>query len=549
MARLPPPFIAEVLSRVDVVEIIGQRLPLKRVGGSYRACCPFHAEKTPSFHVHPVKQRYYCFGCHAHGDAITFLVEHDRLPFLEAVTQLAEQVNLPLPTGSVPLPDARLERLKDYHTRAELRFRQQLLAPTGDLARQYLDQRGVDEAMQNRFGLGYATAARQGLLSEFRKQGVPLEELLTAGLVVRRDDGSIVDRFRDRLMFPIRDSKGQTIAFGGRTLSPEGQPKYLNSSETPIFHKGNCLFGLFEARQAHPRPRRFVVVEGYLDVISLVQRGIEGVVAPLGTAISTEQIEQLFRNGPHLTFCFDGDRAGRDAAFRAMTAALPTLRQERHIDFLTLPEGEDPDSFVGREGASGFLHQLDQAVPFADFFFTQLTQGLDLSSLHGRSALLQQARPLLKQLSDGPLKEVLQAELSQRAKVIEKPPTLPTPPKSKPKAFPDLERSPLPFLMALLLHQPALVEEVTTSCLDNLRFLAINDSHAQHIIQIIEFIRQQPHVPHAAALLVHLEGDESLNELVCWEPPPEFPLSAAFWSVLQNVEQAAKRERQLNQWF
>ncbi len=545
MARLHPAFIAEVLGRVDLVELIGQRVPLKRAGSSYKACCPFHQEKTPSFHVSPAKQRYHCFGCQANGDAIRFLMDYDNLSFPDAIAELAQQVHLPLPTDAAPSEDALLGRLRDYHTRAEQFFRRQLQSDSGQVARDYLAQRGVNADMIDRFGLGYALPSRQVLFNELRKQGVGVDELLTAGLAIKRDDGTVTDRFRDRLMFPIRDRRGQTLAFGGRTLAPDGQPKYLNSAETPIFHKGSCLFGLFEARQHNPRFDQLVVVEGYLDVIALAQYGIHYATAPLGTAISTEQIEQLFRQTPHVVCCFDGDKAGQAAALRALEAALPTLKPPRRLDFLSLPAADDPDSLIRREGADAFRARLAQAQPFADFFFERLTADVDLHTLHGRAELLQRARPRLKQLPDGPLREVLQQELSRHTQVIEQPAAQITTPTvvSTPPQIASIERQPLRYLTALVLHQPDLAHRVTT--LDNLRLLAINNLHAQQFVQLIEFIQQQPHFPHAAALLVHLEGNDAFAELARWEPSARLPVALAFADALQRVEQWAKREQQL----
>jgi DNA primase len=408
--KIPSEFIDQLLARTDIVDIVDKRVPLKKAGKDYQACCPFHSEKTPSFTVSPQKQFYYCFGCQAHGSAIGFLMEYEHMSFHEAVEELAQLAGLETPTqGAHIQPDKLQPALFDTLQRAEHYFRQQLsLHPP---ATHYLAQRDVADDMATEFGLGYAPPGWDGLLKAIGDTPENLQALVANGLVIQQD-GKRYDRFRDRIMFPIRDRRGRTIGFGGRILG-DGKPKYLNSPETPLFHKGRELYGLFEARKAVRKIERLVIVEGYMDVIALAQFGIPYCVATLGTATTPEHLNSLFRISRELVFCFDGDRAGRDAAWKALKTALPLARDGREIRFLFLPDGEDPDTLTRKIGKSDMEQRLLTAPHLSDYFFQHLGESLDMQSLDGRARFADQAKPLLEQLPAGVFRESMIAKLAQ----------------------------------------------------------------------------------------------------------------------------------------
>ncbi|HET7844854.1 MAG TPA: DNA primase, partial [Xanthomonadales bacterium] len=368
MARIPDAFLDELLARSDIVEIVEARVPLKRAGRDYQARCPFHDERSPSFTVSPAKQFYHCFGCGAHGTAIKFLMEYDRLEFLDAVEELAQRAGMQVPRDAKP---AVASDSADLYTvlEASARFYRQALKGNQG-AREYLDKRGVDPANQERFQIGFAPDAWDGVKnavagSDERK----LKLLDKAGMIAGGERGKSYDRFRNRVMFPISDRRGRVIAFGGRIIDPNDTPKYLNSPETPLFHKGRELFGLWQVRQAHAKIPRLIVVEGYMDVVALFQYGVTQAVATLGTATTKDHAETLFRNCADVYFCFDGDKAGRAAAWRAVESVLPRMREGRQAFFLFLPEGEDPDTLVRAEGLDGFELRLKNATTLSEFFF------------------------------------------------------------------------------------------------------------------------------------------------------------------------------------
>jgi DNA primase len=399
--RIPKSFIDELVARADIVEVVGARVTLKRAGSNYKGLCPFHGEKTPSFTVSPSKGFYHCFGCSAHGTAIGFLMAYDNLEFPEAVEALAEMMGLEVPRESTGVPERKddndelfaLLREADQIYRAALR--------SSDKAIAYLKKRGVDGATAGRFAIGYAPDAWDTVLRELGTSDARIAKLVQAGLVVTNDSGRRYDRFRDRIMFPIRNApRGQIIGFGGRVLD-SGEPKYLNSPETPIFRKGHELYGLYEARQTPGRPKQIIVTEGYLDVASLVQHGIENAVATLGTATTPENLRRLTRLTDRILFCFDGDRAGRTAAWRALETALPYGGGTLELKFLLLPEGDDPDSFVRTKGPDAFRALAEKAAPLSDFLVDELSQRVDFGSVDGRSRFQAIAKPLLRRLPQG----------------------------------------------------------------------------------------------------------------------------------------------------
>ncbi|ERS84711.1 DNA primase [Halomonas sp. PBN3] len=420
--QIPQRFIDDLLARVDVVEVVGERVKLKKAGRNYSGLCPFHQEKSPSFTVSADKQFYHCFGCGAHGNALRFLMEYDKLRFPEAVEQLAGRLGLEVPREGAddPRAQARERKRKAGVNLLELSasfFRERLKMPEAQGARAYLEGRGLAPEVIDTFGIGYAPAGWEHLKRHLGERGIGEAVQVEYGLLVQREEsGRTYDRFRDRVMFPIRDIKGRTIGFGGRVLG-DAKPKYLNSPETPVFHKGRELYGLFEARQADHRLERVVIVEGYMDVVALAQFGIRNAVATLGTATTDEHLSRLFRLVNEVVFCFDGDRAGRQAAQRALETVLPLMIDGRQARFLFLPEGEDPDTLVRREGAEAFQDRITCASPLSEFLFDQAAAGRDLARLEERERYASQVLKAIGRLPEGVLRSLMLSELSRRTGV------------------------------------------------------------------------------------------------------------------------------------
>jgi DNA primase len=520
--RIPQHFIDELIARTDIVEVVDARVPLKRRGKEYLACCPFHSEKTPSFTVSQDKQFYHCFGCGAHGTAIGFLMEYEGLDFVEAIEALAQQLGLEVPReGGAPRPrvdddlEQTLQAAADYY-KAQLRRHPEAV--------EYLKGRGLSGEIAAEYGLGYAPDSWDGLL---RQLGGPArgEALARAGLVIERDTGGYYDRFRGRIMFPIRDRRGRVIAFGGRVIGA-GEPKYLNSPETPLFHKGRELYGLYESRKSGGRLERLILVEGYMDVIALAQAGITNAVATLGTATTPEHLQRLFRAAPEVVFCFDGDRAGRQAAWKALETALPVLRDGLEASFLFLPEGEDPDSLVRSLGADGFRARLEQATGIAEFLIAQLVAQFNIETKAGRARLGEQARKLLGDLSEGLLRDQIVQELARITDISAERldarlrGTEPAqPPAARPRRIDDhrVQVTPMRLAIALLLNRPALGPELGAQ--DWLTDL--DQPGAPLLADILETCLENPNLP-PAGLLERWRGTEHephLAGLLEWQPP------------------------------
>jgi DNA primase len=415
--RIPQSFIDEVVARSDIVEIVGARVPLKKAGREFKACCPFHNEKSPSFWVSPDKQFYHCFGCGAHGTAIGFLMQYEKMEFVDAVADLAQRAGLEIPREALKAADSGGADLHEVMARIA-RFFEQNLADNLR-AQKYAVARGIDAATGARFALGYAPESWDALLNRFGSHEEERRQILQLGMIIERDTrggeraAGFYDRFRDRLMFPIRDSRGRVIGFGGRIID-QGEPKYLNSPETPLFHKGRELYGLYEARQARADFKRLMIVEGYMDVVRLHQAGITYAVATLGTATTQEHLNKIFRLTSEVVFCFDGDRAGRQAAWRAMENALPLARDGRELRFMFLPEGHDPDTLVAEEGPKAFENRLNGAVPLSEYLIQQLTAEVDLEHVDGRAKLKALAAPLFARMPEGIYREMLADRLAAR---------------------------------------------------------------------------------------------------------------------------------------
>lgn len=525
MARLPDAFIDELLARTDIVEVIGARVPLKRAGREYSARCPFHDERTPSFTVSPVKQFYHCFGCGAHGTALRFLMEYDRLDFLDAVEDLAKRAGLEVPRETRAQHDrGDFDELLAACAAAARFFQQQLAA--SPKAQSYLDRRGVDASQRQRFAIGFAPAAWEALKAALGTDARRLGLLEKVGLLSRNESGRVYDKFRDRVVFPIHDRRGRVIAFGGRVLEKDDTPKYLNSPETPLFHKGRELYGLWQVRQAHSKIQRLIVVEGYMDVVALFQYGVDTAVATLGTATTPEHAELLFRNAADVYFCFDGDAAGRRAAWRALESVLPRMKDGRQAWFLFLPEGEDPDSLIRREGAAGFDARLKQAMPLSEFFFTELGSEIDLRTLDGKARLAERAKPLLAQIPDGAFGDLMQQRLGQLTGIGARPAGAAAPRTSLPvrrRGGQPPRRSLVRTAIALLLQQPALAGAVEPPYL----FAALRQPGVELLVELLELLRARPQLSTGAVLEHFAEHPqvEALQKLAAMS----FPGESAAW--------------------
>ena len=416
---IPQSFIDDLLNRTDIVDVVSSRVQMKKAGKNYTACCPFHKEKTPSFSVSPDKQFYYCFGCGAGGNALGFIMDHDNLDFPQAVEELAKAAGMEIPREESGRPHKPRQPtdspLYPLLTAAADFYRQALKShPARKAAVDYLKGRGLTGEIARDFGLGFAPPGWDNLFKHLSNDTLQQKAMIDAGLLVENaETGKRYDRFRDRVMFPIRDSRGRIIAFGGRVLGDD-KPKYLNSPETPVFHKGQELYGLFEARKFNRSLDEIIVVEGYMDVIALAQQGLRNAVATLGTATSEEHMKRLFRVVPSVLFCFDGDQAGRNAAWRALEATLPCLQDGRRARFLFLPEGEDPDTLVRSEGTDAFRARIHQhAQPLADYFFQQLTEEADPRSLEGKAHMATLAAPLIDKVPGANLRNLMRQRLSE----------------------------------------------------------------------------------------------------------------------------------------
>jgi DNA primase len=576
--RIPDKFIDELLARVDIVDVIEQRVPLKKAGRDWSARCPFHDERSPSFTVSPAKQFYHCFGCGKHGSAIKFLMEYDRLEFVDAVEELASQAGLKVPYegGARRAPQEDSTDLYALLDSAAKYYQRQLAQ--SDKARAYFDSRGLDAQTIERFGLGYSPDQWDGLKNALGTTPQRIALLEKAGMLTSGERGTKYDRFRDRVMFPIQDRRGRVIAFGGRILAKKSAaaspaadatlddarveksagssapaagvqdgrqgrdegPKYLNSPETPLFHKGQQLFALWQVRQAHSRIPRLIVVEGYMDVIALFQHGITQAVATLGTATTRDHAELLFRNCADVYFCFDGDRAGRQAGWRAVESVLPRMRDGRQAFFLFLPDGEDPDSLVRSEGHAGFEQRLKDATPLSEFFFAELGKDVNLSSLDGRARLAERARPLLTQIPDGAFRDLMLGELDRRANVRLR---IETPAAERPRgpARPQ-ERTLLRAAISLLVQNPGLVRAIEPPQL----FSTLRQPGIALLVELIALCRSRPEIS-TAGILEHFGEREELRALqklaVMEVPEDEEAARAEFLGALAQLDRQTQQQR------
>ncbi|WP_140920389.1 DNA primase [Limnobaculum xujianqingii] len=465
--RIPRVFINDLLARTDIVDLIDARVKLKKQGKNYHACCPFHNEKTPSFTVNGEKQFYHCFGCGAHGNAIDFLMNFDRLEFVESVEELATMHSLEIPyesgTGISQLEKHQRQSLYQLMEPLAKFYQESLNQPQSQDARNYLAQRGLSDDIIQRFAIGFAPSGWDNVLKRFGRSPENRESLNDAGMLVTNDNGRTYDRFRERVMFPIRDKRGRVIAFGGRILG-SGTPKYLNSPETEIFHKGRQLYGLYEAQLNRNQLDKLLVVEGYMDVVALAQFGIDYAVASLGTSTTAEHIQLMFRSTDNVICCYDGDNAGREAAWRALETALPYLTDGRQLRFMFLPDGEDPDTLVRKEGKEAFQQRLEQAQPLSMFLFDTLMPQVDLSSPDGRAKLSTLALPLISKVPGETLRLYLRQQLGQKLGILDDSQLDKLMPKQieteQSYQAPQLKRTTMRILIGLLIQRPYLATQV-----------------------------------------------------------------------------------------
>lgn len=499
--QIPTQFIDELLARVDIVDIIDTRVPLKKAGKNLHACCPFHNEKTPSFTVSQEKQFYHCFGCGAHGTAIGFLMEYDQLSFPEAIQELADHVGMTVPTTQQASLSPVKQSLYDLMDKVGQYYVHQLQThPQRQAFVDYLKRRGLSQKTVELFGIGMAPDGWDNVLRTFGSNPQQTKQLLDGGLFIKNDKGRTYDRFRNRIMFPIWDRRGRVIGFGGRVLD-DSTPKYLNSPETPIFHKGTELYGLYQARKANRKLERIVIVEGYMDVIALAEHGISNAVATLGTSTTADHLRLLLRAAPEVVFCFDGDRAGRDAAWRAAENALPMLGGNQQLKFMFLPDGEDPDSLVSEQGAEAFNERVVNAQNYSEFFFETLGSQVDLASMDGRARLVEMAKPYLKHVPAGVYRDMLEQRLAELSKTniatlnkhLEKPAQQQKRPAKKQTMA---TMTPIRMAITIVLQYPILAREID----DVAAIQSVKQPGVNILQELLETLHQHPHLTTAALL-------------------------------------------------
>jgi DNA primase len=537
--HIPREFIQLLLSRTELVDLIDGRVPLrKKSSNNYFACCPFHTEKSASFSVSQNKQFYYCFGCGAHGNAIDFLMQYDRMEFPEAVETLARQAGMEIPRESRTYEKPAISNdLYALLENVSTLYQQQL--KQSPRAIDYLKQRGLSGEIAKEFGIGFAPPGWDHVLQTLGKTPSLKQQLFDTGMLIKKEEGGYYDRFRERIMFPIQDRRGRVIGFGGRVLD-KGEPKYLNSPETLVFQKGHELYGLHQAQQANRQLTRVVIVEGYMDVIGLFQHGVNYAVATLGTATTATHLQRLFRQAPEIIFCFDGDQAGRTAAWRALLVTLPLISDEIQVRFMFLPDGEDPDTLIRKEGKEGFENRIQNAAALSQFFFQSLAAQADLSNMDGRARFAKMATEHLHQVPDGIFRQMMLDELAKRARVdIEH--IKPTTKFSAAKLLTTKARPPSTLRLAILLliQQPSLAQhidqplpELTMRGMDLLR-------------EIISLAKQHPDLTTGGLLEFWRERDEgkSLAKLAQTEHMvPENGMVNEFLGIIQRLRQFGQKQ-------
>ena len=546
--KIPHVFIDDLLVRVDIVDLIDSHVPLKKTGSSYVARCPFHTEKSPSFSVNRGKQFYHCFGCGAGGNAISFLMNFSHLGFVEAIEDLAGFVGVDVPRESSSGYSSPKQNYSDLYSvleKSAVFFAEQLRNHSdGKNAIEYLKLRGLSGEVAKEFSLGYAPNKWDALASEFDS-----ELLIKAGMLTSKESGKIFDRFRDRLMFPIRDKRKRVIGFGGRVLD-DSLPKYLNSPETPVFSKGKELYGLFELLEKNAKPKRIMLVEGYMDVLALSQFGIYYSVAALGTAASKIQLDLLFRFTTEIVFCFDGDAAGQKAAWRAVQEIFPCLRDGRQARVMILPEGDDPDTLIRKSGEGDFEQKIQSSQVLSDYFFQHLCVGIDLATVEGKSYLISEARPCIEKIPNGAFREMMTAKLDELSgKLVKKQPSLASSnlvEQQQRQARIAIHRkngnlSPIRVVITLLLQNPSLIEVFEQKKINLARIEQPGIDLLKEVLQIIEDIRPQ----NSAVLLEKFRetpSEKVVNTLMNWNSILEQDTSMEFSGALDRLVESANEE-------
>ena len=539
--KIPQPFIDQVLNQTDIVDLINGYIDLKSKGKEYSACCPFHGEKTPSFTVSPEKQFYHCFGCGAHGTAINFLIEHEGLQFIEAIEVLANRLGLEVTTESGAQHHSDHHKLYQALEDASKYYQQQLRSNKDAVG--YLKSRGISGEVAATFNIGYVPTGYNNITNALGNQ-FDQATLIKTGLLSEKSEHKVYDRFRSRIMFPIKDTRGRTIGFGGRSVD-DTMPKYMNSPETELFHKGNTLYGIHEARQALGKIKRLIIVEGYMDVVALAQHDIKNCVATLGTATTAQNIRNLLRFSSDLIFCFDGDRAGSDAAWKALEQILPEFKDGNNIRFAFMPQGEDPDSLIRSIGHNSFIEFLDDATSLSEYFFSNLIKDIDTSTADGRAKLASTAKPLLSKLPATVFRDLMYKELNQRVgTAIPVAPSVKTTQQhtadSTNKQGRSLKYTKTRLAIALLIRDPSLSQYA----------LPIEElSHLQSVaginlfLQLLEIIEDEPSIS-AIALVERFHGQENysaLQKLLMWDPPDMENRELSFKQTMERFKEDLRK--------
>ncbi|WP_394240089.1 DNA primase [Vibrio astriarenae] len=525
--HIPRAFIDDVLARLDIVDIIDARVKLKKKGKNYGACCPFHNEKTPSFSVSQEKQFYHCFGCGVHGNAIDFLMEYERLEFVEAIEELASYLGLEVPREQRPGhtqhqgPTASTEQKRNlYDLMGSIAqfYRQQLKLASSKIAIDYLKERGLSKDVVQKFGIGYVADEWDLVRKNFGQNRQTQDMLVSGGMLIENDKGNRYDRFRGRVMFPIRDRRGRVIGFGGRVIG-DGTPKYLNSPETPIFHKGKELYGLYEVMQAYREPPQILVVEGYMDVVALGQYGVDYAVASLGTSTTGEHIHNLFRQTNTVVCCYDGDRAGKEAAWRALENALQYLKSGNTLKFLFLPDGEDPDSYIRQFGKENFEQQVHSAIPLSEYLFQNLieTHSINLGTSEGKSTLRNVSNELINKIPNEGLQQELDERLDKLTGFMGHREKRKAAPETRPQPHKEIKRTPMRAVIALLIQNPNYADMVPD--LSTVRHLSLPGLSL--LIEVLEYCQASPNIS-TGQLMEQWRGRQNetlLSRLASWDIP------------------------------
>ncbi len=509
--RFPPEFIQELLARVSIVDVVNARVPLTQAGREFKACCPFHNEKTPSFYVSPQKQFYHCFGCGESGTAISFLMNYGNMRFYEAVEELAADAGLELParqSGGPPV-SGDFDKLLELMSQVQSAYRNELHRGGNSKPRDYLTGRGINREYSIKFGIGYAPDEWDYLLKRFGGNGQDRDLLLKAGLVIKKDNGNLYDRFRGRVMFPIEDRRGRVIGFGGRVIG-DGEPKYLNSPETVLFKKGNELFGLHAALAPIKKAGKVIIVEGYTDVVGLAQNGVDYAVATLGTATTTYHVRELFRAAKELVFCFDGDTAGRTAAWRALESVLPMMHDGNMVSFVFLPQGQDPDSMIREEGKEKFEERIGEGKPIAEFIFDELEGKADISRHDGKAKLLEEFKPIYANLPNSSIRALMLEDLHLKTglgvsfirETLDKESSNVGPRRSTPQTS-EKDLGLVTKALAVLVQNP----DIGWSIENPSELVILNDPNVRLLVEVMGFVKEHPKVKTAAVVEYFRESE------------------------------------------